>query len=113
MREIGVGVAVHDGHTVRDGADHLCHVDFNAARVATLGARQMVNQHPITTADGEHARTWRDQLGDPPENDAHILGDEADGIVSSHGGGEPSRSALAIKQAPVGPVYLCYGIATA
>ena len=84
VREVGVGVAVHHRHAVRDRADHLGHVDLDAARVAALGAEQMVDQRAVAAADVQHARTRRDHLGDQPQIDAHVLGDEADGVVSAH-----------------------------
>ena len=86
VREVGVGIAMHHRHAVRHRADHLGHVDLDAARVAAFGARQMIDQHAVAAADVEHARAGRDHLGDQPEIDAHVLGDEADGVVSCHVG---------------------------
>ena len=61
------------------------HVDLDAARVAALGAEQVLDQRAVSAADVQHARAWRDHLGDQPQIDPHVLGDEADRVVRAHG----------------------------
>jgi hypothetical protein len=46
----------------------------------------MIDQRSIAAANVEHARTGRDHLGNQPQIDTHVLGDEADGIVGGHRG---------------------------
>jgi hypothetical protein len=56
-------------------------MDLDAASIAPLGPRQVTDQRPITAANVEHTRTRRNHLGNQPQIDAHVLCNEALGVV--------------------------------
>ena len=68
--QLGIGVALHNGHSVRHGALHFPHVNLDAARVAFFLAVEMVDQRAVGAADVEHARAGFHQLGDQRQVDA-------------------------------------------
>jgi hypothetical protein len=65
---------MHDRQATRDGAGNFGHIDFNAARVTTVFAEQMLDQRAVAAANVQHTRSRVYHFGYESQIYAHVPG---------------------------------------